>query len=336
MTNAIHTIRSNKLIDNTELIKLHEFGLILNSTHNIDQIVRESAAAIQSIMKADGCHILFVKGLVNELRLETAIHHGGKPFPLGVDETKGISGMAFTTGETVLVSDAETDPRVTREIQRYLGHKSMVSVPIRAKAETIGVVSVYSSASERYTQRHGEFLKMLASHLGLAIENARQMIHLQNAAFTDPLTGAYNHRYFRNELECILDKQSDTLVSLIMLDLNDLKIINDTYGHTKGDYVLQQIATVLKQNVRGMDIVSRYGGDEFAVILPGADTEEALLVAQRVETAVAEHCFLENFQVTASWGAITTRGRDVVSVNSFIDMADAKLYNMKKMRRTLK
>ncbi|HZW83859.1 MAG TPA: hypothetical protein VFF14_10630, partial [Candidatus Deferrimicrobium sp.] len=67
-----------------------------------------------------------------------------------------------------------------------------------------------------------------------------------------------------------------------------------------------------------------------------ADTEEALLVAQRVETAVAEHCFLEDFQVTVSWGAITTRGRDVASVNSFIDMADTKLYNMKRMRKTLK
>ncbi|HZW81922.1 MAG TPA: sensor domain-containing diguanylate cyclase, partial [Candidatus Deferrimicrobium sp.] len=300
MTNAIHTINSKKLIENTELVKLHEFGLILNSTHNIDQIVRESAAAIQSIMKADGCHILFVQGVVDELKLETAIHHGGKPFPQEVDETKGISGMAFSSGETVLVSDAETDPRVTREIQRYLGHKSMVSVPICAKEETIGVVSVYSSASERYTQRHGEFLKMLASHLGLAIENARQMVQLQNAAFTDPLTGAYNHRYFRNELEYIIDKQSDSLVSLIMLDLNDLKIINDTFGHTKGDFVLQQIALALKKNVRGMDIVSRYGGDEFAVILPGADTEEALLVAQRMETAVAERCILEDFQVTVS------------------------------------
>lgn len=328
---------ATEIIKNVELVMLHEFALILNSTHNIDQILRESAKKIREIMQSDGCHILFTRYMRNKLKLETAIHDGGKPLPDGVDETKGISGMTFERGEIALVTDAENDPRVTKKLWEYFRHKSMVSVPIIVKGRTVGVVLVYSKVPAKYNEHDGQFLMMLGTHLGMAVENANLLLELKKAAIMDPLTGAYNYGYFRNELESVIEERKGIPVSLIMIDINSFKTINDTYGHLAGDYLLKEVTSVLKQSVRGADTVARYGGDEFAVILPGSTTEEALQVAKRIEQAVAGSCFVfegKDIKATVSWGAITTLDSEVISVNRIIDMADKKLYNMKKLKST--
>lgn len=337
MTAATLSENATEIIKNVELVMLHEFALILNSTYNIDQIVLESAKKIREIMQSDGCHILFTRYMRNKLKLETAIHDGGKPLPEGVDETKGISGMTFERGEIVLVTDAETDPRVTKKLWEHFRHKSMASVPIFVKGKTVGVVLVYSKTPSKYNEHDGQFLLMLGNHLGLAVENANLMLELKKAAIMDPLTGAYNYGYFRNELESVIEERKGIPVSLIMIDINNFKSINDNYGHLTGDYLLKEVTAVLKQSVRGADTVARYGGDEFAVILPGATTEEALQVARRIEKAVAERDF--NFdgidiKATVSWGAITTLDSEVKSINRIIDIADKKLYNMKKLKKT--
>ncbi|HWI55470.1 MAG TPA: sensor domain-containing diguanylate cyclase [Desulfobacteria bacterium] len=332
-------ISDNKpnIINNAELVMLHEFNLILNSTHNIDAILQDSARKIREVMQSDGCHILFTRYLRNKLKLETAIFDGGKPMPDNVDETKGISGLAFETGQMIIVTDAERDSRVTTAMQQYFGQKSMASVPITVKGSVVGVIVVYSSIPARYSERDGQFLMMLGSHLGLAVENANLMLELKKAAITDPLTGAYNYGYFRHELESVVDEKRGKPVSLIMIDINNFKSINDAFGHLAGDYLLKEVTSVLKNNVRAADTVARYGGDEFAVILPGASGQEALLIAERIELAVAGINFTFNqreFKATVSWGAITTIDRQVKSINRIIELADKKLYNMKKLKKS--
>ena len=320
----------------SQLLMLHEFALILNSTHNIDDIVKQSASTIRGIMQADGCHILFSRQVRDNLKLETAIHDGGKPFPGDVDETKGVSGLTFETGKMILITDTETDPRVTRELLEYFGHKSMLSVPILVKRRTVGVILVYSMIPSKYNEMDGQFLMMLGSHLGLAVENANLVLELHRAAILDPLTGAYNYRYFRHELENIVAGDKNNSVSLIMLDVNKFKDINDSYGHLAGDHVLRELAGVLQQNVRSCDSVTRNGGDEFALILPGTTTREAVQIMSRIEEAVAQHIFSydgNEIKVTISWGAITSKCADIASLNRIIAQADKRLYNMKKAKK---
>lgn len=178
-------------------------------------------------------------------------------------------------------------------------------------------------------------MHVLGTHLGLAVENAQLLLKIQRAAVLDPLTGAYNRGYFHDELEFFFKQPSPELLSLILLDINDLKIINDAYGHTSGDYVLREITQVFKKNVREKDVVSRYGGDEFAIILPGADTAEALQIVSRIEQAISNHIFTLNQQqipVTISWGYITTKDNQCSSINDLINGADRRLYNMKKKK----
>ncbi|KNZ69976.1 diguanylate cyclase and metal dependent phosphohydrolase [Thermincola ferriacetica] len=316
-----------------KLFYLHEFALLLYSNHDIRRLLRYGAEKIQEIMGSDGCHILLTKQDGEKFKLETAIHCDKKPFPVGVDETKGISGLTFKTKQIIIVTNAEQDSRVTKKMQQHFGPKSLISVPILVRERVIGVLLVYSQYPSQYTYRDGEFLMMLGNHLGLAVEKASLIRSLEEAAILDPLTGAYNYRFFRSELECLVKDQADKPLSLIMLDLNCFKQVNDTYGHLAGDYILKEIASLFKRNVRNNDIVFRNGGDEFAIILPGADEEETKRIAARIEQAVAQHTFVygrRHIKISVSWGAITTRCRSQNHINKIISIVDKRLYEMKR------
>jgi len=152
-----------------------------------------------------------------------------------------------------------------------------------------------------------------------------------SAALTDHAQNIDSQLFMLHEFALI-----DTLVSLIMLDVNRFKDINDSYGHLAGDQVLKELAGVLQHNVRSCDTVTRNGGDEFALILPGTTTSEAVHIMSRIEEAVAQHIFSydgNNIRVTVSWGAITSKCAEIESLNRIIAQADKKLYNMKKAKK---
>jgi diguanylate cyclase (GGDEF)-like protein len=337
MTKHIIATTPSSIMSNSQLIKLHEYSLILNSTHNIAQILDKSALAISDILGADGCHILFARKTRDNLHLETAIHHGDKPFPSDIDETQGISAQTFQTGQIIVVKDAENDSRVTPKIFSHFNHRSVVSAPIVSKGNILGAIVIYAFTPEKFSEQDGEYLLLLGNHLGLAVENAQLMMQIKKAAITDSLTGTFNRRHFIDELQLLLESKPNDFVSLIVIDVNDLKVINDTFGHTTGDKVLLEVATLLKSQVQEQDVVSRYGGDEFAIISPGANSEEALKIATRIEQALAKHVFKDNLQgleVSISWGIVSARYSDIHNISEFINAADQNMYRMKRTKKT--
>lgn len=321
-----------------QLEMLNRYVIELNSVHDVAAILENSARMIADMLDSQGCFIFMSRQVRNQLRLETAYYfdRSNKRLPEGVDETKGITGLAFTTGEPVVVGDTYRDPRATKEIVEHFGHRSVLAVPMVVKERQMGVVTIYAMEKNKYGEFEVEFLMMLASQLGLAVENARLMAKLKIAATTDALTGVYNHGYFRTLLNAEMDsscKNKDKL-SLIMLDINNFKDFNDTYGHTFGDCILKEVAGVIKQVVREVDAVARYGGDEFAVILPGTDEDTAKNVAERIVKAVREYnfCYQERDftgKISLCYGIATYQGVNS-TVDKFIDAADLRLYEMKK------
>lgn len=315
---------------------LHAFALVLNSSRDIGYIIHYSAKMITEMTASEGCHILFAQNIKNSLKLETAAFYSGKPFPPDVDETQGISGTTFETGKTLIIADAEKDPRVNPKMIEWFRHKSMLSVPIIVREAIVGVIVVYSRILNYYTEEDSHFMMMLGAHLGLAVENAQLVLELNRAATLDPLTGAYNHRYFRNKLEETVREQPDQYVSLVMLDINNFKDINDHFGHLSGDYILQEITLLVKKILNDNIILARYGGDEFAMILPDISSQEALKIGSAIENTISAYPFVYNHKkinVSISWGFITCRGKNVKNVNSMIDSADKRLYHMKKATR---
>ena len=171
----------------------------------------------------------------------------------------------------------------------------LVVVPLKAKDKVNGIILADNFITQKpITKDDIRILIMLSNQAGLAIENSQLYEKTVMRAHSDSLTDLWNHGYFQYLLQVELEKAkaTQTPLSLIMLDIDDFKIYNDTLGHQSGDRILKELALLLKNQSRKMDFVSRYGGEEFTVILPQTDKKEAFLIAERLRQDIAKHPFI--------------------------------------------
>lgn len=198
---------------------------------------------------------------------------------------EGITGWAVEHREPVLANQAHLDPRVRFVPGTPIDPEAMIAVPLIARGQLKGTLNIYR-VGEDAAFSDEEFL--LATRFGdaaaLAIDNAHIRARLEHQASTDPLTGLYNHRTFQERLRAEVNRASaeHSTVGLVMVDLDDFKKVNDVYGHGIGDELLRQVADVMRACVRTTDIVCRVGGEEFAVIAPGADVPSSIALATRI------------------------------------------------------
>ncbi len=162
--------------------------------------------------------------------------------------------------------------------------------------------------------------------------------HFKEQATIDFLTGLHNRRFFEEQLELAVEraKRDKIPFSLIIMDLDFFKKINDQYGHLTGDQVLQQVARLIRENVRKVDIPARYGGEEFAIIMPGTGLEGALSAARRLKRSIEEHNFgweARPIKITASMGVGTYRPFSTLSATEFLAQVDRLLYLAKERGR---
>jgi diguanylate cyclase (GGDEF)-like protein len=173
-----------------------------------------------------------------------------------------------------------------------------------ARGRTKGSIDVYRrSAGGRFSPHELELVRRFADALALALDNAEIRGRLEERAQSDSLTGLYNQRTFHQRLRAAVAEAEPAAqpVAVLMLDLDDFKRVNDVHGHAAGDEVLQRFSDVLTQAVRGSDVVCRVGGEEFAVVLPGADSQAARIIAARLAEAIASERFTAG-TLTASMG----------------------------------
>ena len=234
-----------------------------------------------------------------------------------------LSGEALTTGRVLICDDIETDPRVDREACRRVGARSMVVVPLVHDGVSTGVLKVYSAVAGAFRRRDAQFLGLLANMIGTALVRADLMRKLAEQAVTDELTGLPNRRawYAQLELAFARARRSGQPLSVIALDLDGFKQVNDRLGHAAGDRLLRTVGAHWAAVVREMDYLGRIGGDEFAVILEGADADVAASVIQRLHEA------LPAGQRVSSGGA-TWDGRE--DPDSLLGRADACMYDHKR------
>jgi two-component system cell cycle response regulator len=222
--------------------------------------------------------------------LHPIITHGGRAEfyrTLTMPTDQGVTGWAFRHGEALLVKNMLVDPRVmsTDELPAEAG--SIIVVPLRGRDGVIGVIYLErlgSDAREAFDEEAFDLVKLFAAHASIALQNAAVYEAVEVRARTDGLTGLMNHATFQESLGQAV-KRGDRF-SLIMLDLDGFKRVNDAYLHQGGDLVLRTIAHGLQRAGREADQVFRYGGDEFAVILPATDTEGARAVARKVARSI--------------------------------------------------
>ncbi len=209
------------------------------------------------------------------------------PFTLAPGE--GIAGKVFLTGESAWIPDVKGSP----EFQYYgvlpRDVRSFLCVPLLSKGKSIGVLMLHHSKPNAFEPELLPTMRVLASHIAIAMENAELFGFVKSLAEKDSLTLLYNHGAFHEKLGIELERASryNRPMAVIMLDLDGFKGINDTYGHTTGDRVFVLVAEALSAHLRKTDIAARYGGDEFAVILPETDLSSATVIAGRIAEGIA-------------------------------------------------
>ncbi|HVR88156.1 MAG TPA: diguanylate cyclase [Candidatus Limnocylindria bacterium] len=258
-----------------------------------------------------------------------------------VREGEGVVGAVAASKRSVLVRSGvgparPRDGQSAEQAGRYRT-ESFLSVPIVVDDESRGVLNVADPVDGRsFEETDLETLELLASHIGACLLQREQGEAMQRLAETDPLTWLFNRRHFDRRLEAELNRalRSEHLIALLMIDVDHFKSINDRFGHRVGDQVLRAVATGIKQAVRLYDVPTRYGGDEFAVILPESDTESASRVALRVFERTAAQALPVELSAAGATIAlsigIATFPRPASDGASLIELADTAMYRAKE------
>jgi len=213
-------------------------------------------------------------------------------------------------------------------------NRTIISAPLVAKRSMFGLLlAIHRDDGTIYTAEDINLITILANHAAIAVENALLYQKLEKDAITDGLTSVYNYRYLISSLEAETKRarRFKQLFSFVMLDVDNLKSYNDERGHISGSQALKEIAGLVMETCREIDLVSKYGGDEFGILLPQTAIEGALEVTRRVLRVVAKHRFNNEKPglLTCSAG-ISSFPRDGQTVSDLISAADKALYQAKR------
>ena len=249
-----------------------------------------------------------------------------------IEPGEGVTGWVFEHGTPLVVPDVTADPR-------YVGLdpavRSELAFPLISRGRVIGVLNAESEHPDAFTAADLGLMSAVGSHLAACVEVAQLHHTLKREASHDPLTRLNNRRLFLDRIakEIARADSAQEAFSVVFLDVDDLKVVNDTYGHLAGDALLREVANALTDAVRGEDVVARYGGDEFVLLLPGTPRAAAGVVAQRITEGIARHRFLAGRQLVQIPGVslgLATFPEDGRTADELLAVADVTLYEQKR------
>ncbi|MEE9263019.1 MAG: sensor domain-containing diguanylate cyclase [Vicinamibacteria bacterium] len=310
-----------------------------NSVLEPERVVAVIMSHIQRLIPSEAWSLLLVDEKKKELTFEMALGEKGDDFSdIRLKIGEGIAGWVAETGKPAIVNDVASDPRFQGRYdeQNQFQTRSILCAPLVSRGATIGVVEILNRASgSRFTKRDLDLLLTLVEPAAIALENALLFQRAEKLAITDGLTKLYNSHYLNTCLGREIERASRerTSFAVIFLDLDGFKGVNDQHGHLCGSRTLFEVGSILRQAVREEDVVSRYGGDEFVVVLPNIDGQGAFSIARRIRKGLKEHAFLGEFglavHLSASFGisSFPEHGR---TPQDLIQKADQAMYSVKE------
>jgi diguanylate cyclase (GGDEF)-like protein len=323
-----------------ELTIFHDVAKALTSSLNLDSILQTIMEKMAEYFRPDTWSLLMVDEEKEELYFAIAVGSAAEVLSkarLKVGE--GIAGWVARHGQPLIVPDVAADQRFSSrldEITRLQTH-SVICVPLRSKHRVLGVIQLIN-ADVSLSEQEMFFLQALCDYAAIAIENARSVEKIQELTITDDCTGLFNarHLYKTLETEVYRSARFGYQFSVIFIDLDHFKAVNDTHGHLVGSRLLAEIGYLIKAQLRLIDFAFRYGGDEFVVLLPQTGKDQAVVVARRLQESLRNGNFCAeqglNLPVRASMG-LATFPHDAQTPHDIIRQADEMMYVVKNTTR---
>jgi diguanylate cyclase (GGDEF)-like protein/PAS domain S-box-containing protein len=314
---------------------LFSLGAAASQTLNLAELLDTILDRVLAVMGTEAGGVFLADEETGELVLKAYRGVSGR-FAKKVEGLRlgeGFTRRAAQSGKPLIVDDVGADPRLTRMGALKEGLRSLAVVPILAKDEVVGVIGVASHERKEFADREIQLLGAIASQVGMAIENAQLYERALTLAFTDGLTGLYNRRYLMEQIERELNRVERTkgALSLVMIDLDGLKGINDRYGHYEGDGVLRGLGAIIRANTRGSDVAARWGGDEFMLLAPDTDGRGARRLGERIRAQVERNRPMiqtEEVAVSISVGIASYPGH-AADVTQLLQRVDEAMYRAK-------
>jgi diguanylate cyclase (GGDEF)-like protein len=212
---------------------------------------------------------------------------------------------------------------------------SVLSIPLRSNGEAVGAISLERLKSKKYTDTDARLFELLCGTVSSILNWQQEYNRVHESSIHDGLTGLLNHKAFLDRFDEEVSRAGrfNHMLGLVILDLDKFKSINDSYGHLYGDYVLEEVSSIIKENVRAIDVVGRYGGEEFAVLLVNTDIQQCIPLAERIVRKISEKTFLKNgiaVNVTISAG-MAGFPIHADQVRELISKADKAMYETKRI-----
>lgn len=322
-----------------EVFALHEIAQTIGSSLNLNDTVTLVTSKLRAIVPFDTCIIYIVDEKSGKA---VAVHVAGEFADTflrrRISIGDGITGWVIANSRTMCNTSPELDlVGVPEEVAKSVS--GVLVAPLIREDGAFGAITLYSKTITAYSIEHVRLLESVSLHASSALNNAITFEKTRESALTDPLTDLPNARSFYMSLEQRIaecQRLNREPVTILSMDLDDFKKVNDLYGHTVGDRMLASIAGVIKKQLRQMDLLARYAGDEFVAIMPMASSDMAAIIAERIRTAVESHEFTVRTGRTARVGlsiGISCFPKDGDTAEELLTVADRNMQRDKHTRK---
>jgi diguanylate cyclase (GGDEF)-like protein len=327
-----------------ELDFFEDVSKTLTSSLELNDILSSIMRKARHLIKAEAWSLLLLDEETGDLVFEKTAGKKRSSKKISKERLRpgeGIAGWVAQEQIPVVVPDVSKDPRFSCRMDKEADFRtrSIICVPIRNKGTVLGVLEVVNKTTDDpFTKEDLDFVLRIVDHAAIAIERSALYQKMAELSVTDDLTKLFNSRYLNRtlELEITRANRHHTSLSLIFMDVDHFKLINDNYGHLIGSKLLVEMGQILLRSLRTVDIVARYGGDEFVIVLPQTAPKSAIQIAERIRKTIEHNVFLKrdgySFRMTASFG-IASYPESARSKEELLKLADEAMYRVKNQTR---
>ena len=325
---------------NRELVSVFDLAQTLSSTLEIDEVLMLLAHKTKRLVDAAACAVFIVDENHPQNLTAKAVVGRYQEIIQGAHAKmgRGVTGRAASNMKPCICNYDPNDLTFSIDGHLSVDFRSCLSAPIISGDKVLGAINLYDCSAHSFSRDDLRTLTFVASRAALAIQNASAFEAVRESALRDPITGLYNSRYLRKCLEQEFSRSTRLVepLSIIGIDLDNFKAVNDTYGHPVGDTVLKDAADIFSRELRDYDIVVRSGGDEFVIVLPATPPSEASRIAERIQREIADYAQQTMGKGDTTFGVslgIASYPDDAGDLETLLKKADAAMYRDKHARK---